>query len=102
MLDGERVIRKFAANVTMEELYAFVECQDTLQAGELDDEEEVKQPAGFRHEYKFRLVTPMPREAYELDAGGTIKERIGRSGNLIVEKTEMDDSDEEEDEDVEE
>jgi FAS-associated factor 2 len=102
MLDGERVIRKFAANATMEELYAFVECQDTLQAGELDDEEEVKQPAGFRHEYKFRLVTPMPREAYELDAGGTIKERIGRSGNLIVEKTEMDDSDEEEDEDVEE
>jgi len=36
----------------------------------------------------------MPREAYELDAGGTIKGRIGRSGNLIVERTE-----EEEDED---
>jgi FAS-associated factor 2 len=96
MLDGERVVRKFTPDATIEELYAFVECYDALQGGNLD--EKAEQPAGFEHEYKFRLVSPMPREAYELEAGGMIKERIGRSGNLIVEKTEIDDSDEGEEE----
>jgi FAS-associated factor 2 len=88
MPDGEtRVVRKFAPDAPIEELYAFVECYDVHH-----EDEKVEQPADFEHEYKFRLVTPMPREAYELYAGGTIKERIGRSGNLIVEKIVDEDS----------
>jgi FAS-associated factor 2 len=94
MPSGERVIRKFSADAHIEELYAFVECYDVLQAGEAD--EKVEEPAGFEHEYKFQLVSPMPREAYELAKGGTIKERIGRSGNLIVERTDVEDEEDEE------
>lgn len=96
LLDGERVIRKFGADATIEELYAFVECYDIVQAGGLS--EKTEKPGNFVPEYKFRLVSPMPREAFELAAGGTIKERIGRSGNLIVERTVLDDSEDEEQE----
>jgi FAS-associated factor 2 len=94
MPDGERVVRRFATDATIEELYAFVECYDVLQAGDVG--EKVSEPVGFEHEYKFRLVSPMPREVYELEKGGTIKDRIGRSGNLIVEKTVIEDSDDDE------
>lgn len=93
MPDGERLIRKFAADARIEELYAFVECYDVLRLGNLG--EKVDEPKGFEHEYDFRLVSPMPREAFEIEAGGTLKERIGRSGNLIVEKLVIEDSDEE-------
>jgi FAS-associated factor 2 len=92
----ERVVRKFTADAHIEELYAFVECYDLLNADV--SSEKVQEPAGFEHEYKFQLVSPMPREVYDLKAGGTIKERIGRSGNLIVEKTDVGDEDDEVDE----
>ena len=84
---GERVVRKFAADAELEELYAFVECYDEMRS-EVVVEKEVPEPEGYEHEYGFRLVSPMPREVYELgkEGGGGLKERIGRSGNLIVEK----------------
>lgn len=90
----ERVVRKFRADAHIEELYAFVECHDILTSGE--DAAEIEEPQNFTHEYKFQLVSPMPREVYGSEAGGTIKERIGRSGNLIVERTDGDDEDEDE------
>jgi FAS-associated factor 2 len=91
MPSGDRVVRKFGAEAHIEELYAFVECYDVLQA---DGADRVEEPKGFEHEYKFQLVSPMPREVYELKSDGTIKERIGRSGNLIVERTDVDDEEE--------
>jgi FAS-associated factor 2 len=95
MPNADRVVRRFAPDASIEELYAFVECYDVLQAGE--DVTGVEEPQGFEHEYGFQLVSPMPREVYELKAGGTVKERIGRSGNLIVERIGGDEeSDEEE------
>ena len=95
---GERVVRKFSSDAELEELYAFVECYDELQSEEVP-EKEPSEPEGYQHEYGFRLVSPMPREVYDLDKGGSVKERIGRSGNLIVEKIlGEDDSDSEEDE----
>ncbi|EEA25451.1 UBX domain-containing protein 10 [Talaromyces marneffei ATCC 18224] len=99
---GERVIRKFAPDADLEEVYAFVECYEVLTAATDEDQEEqesekpVSQPAGFEHKYGFRLVSPMPRTIYEVEAGGSVKERIGRGGNLLVEMIE-----EEEDEDSE-
>ncbi|KAK3109849.1 UBX domain-containing protein 10 [Teratosphaeriaceae sp. CCFEE 6253] len=99
---GERVIRRFAAEAELEELYAVVECYDLLQDdGEAEmNEKEALEPEGYEHEYKFRLVSPMPREVYEIEKGGRIRDRIGRSGNLIVEKIAIED-DEEEGEDEE-
>ena len=94
---GERVMRKFFSDATLEELYAFVECYRILQEDEKAKLQNAQKPKGFEHTYKFRLVSPMPREAYELEDGGSIRNRIGRSGNLIVEST----VDEEDDEDGE-
>ena len=56
--------------------------------------QDVEEPVGFKHEYNFKLVSPMPRTVYELDEGGTLIERIGRSGNLIVEPVVLDDEQE--------
>jgi len=91
MPNAERVIRKFAADAHIEELYAFVECYDILQSGE--NVADAQEPANFQHEYKFQLVSPMPREVY--DVKGTIKERIGRSGNLIVETLDVEEEEDE-------
>lgn len=97
---GERVIRKFAPDANLEEVYAFVECYEILTATVAADEEAqisekiVSEPVGFEHKYGFRLVSPMPRTVYEVEAGGTVRERIGRGGNLLVEMIEEEDSDE--------
>lgn len=91
---AQRVVRAFAPDADIEELYAFVECYDVLQSGA--SVEGAEQPAGFEHEYAFQLVSPMPREVFDVRDGGTVGERIGRSGNLIVERVGGDESDEEE------
>lgn len=80
---AERITRKFKANISIEELYAFVECYDLLKEGSFSDK--ITPPPDFKHTYGFRLVTPMPRTVYDLEQGGTIGERVGKSGNLIVE-----------------
>ena len=95
---GERAIRKFFPDATLEELYAFVECYRLIQANEEGIARDAQKPEGFEHVYKFRLVSPIPREAYELEDGGLIRDRIGRSGNLIVESI-ADEEDEEDEED---
>ncbi|KAL3444731.1 hypothetical protein BJX65DRAFT_282778 [Aspergillus insuetus] len=96
LLSGERVIRRFAPDADMEELYAFVECYDVLQEAGTDTSEKttVAEPEGFDHQYGFRLVSPMPRVVYEVDAG-CAREKIGRGGTLLVEPVD-EESDEEE------
>lgn len=90
--DGERVIRRFDKDAELEEVYAFVECFEYVkqkEAGEVDAEKMPESaPEDFVHKYDFQLVSPMPREVYDLTAGGEVGARIGRSGNLIVEKLE--------------
>ena len=85
MPSGERVVRKFDANLMTEELYAFVECHDILKSEPSARSSPVYKPQEYRHEYKFRLVSPMPRTVHAPEDDGTIGQRIGRSGNLIVE-----------------
>ena len=91
LTSGERVIRKFAENVKMEELYAFVECYDVFRAG--GDISAATEPTGYKHKYMFRLVSPMPRVVYDIEGSGTVMSKLGRSGNLIVEP--IDDEDDE-------
>ncbi|EFR04075.1 hypothetical protein MGYG_07081 [Nannizzia gypsea CBS 118893] len=106
LTSGERVIRRFSSDADIEEVYAFVECYDVLHPSEEDDNteedekgsSEVTEPENFEHKYGFRLVSPMPRAVYELEAGGTVKERIGRGVNLLVESIEDDEDDEDDDE----
>lgn len=93
LTSGERVVRKFAPDADIEQLYAYVECYDVISAGDDDNtsSKPVSEPENFEHKYGFRLVSPMPRMVYELDAGGSVRERIGRGGNLLVETIEDDD-----------
>ena len=84
-------MRKFAPDADIEELYAVVECYEVLQ-----DESrptDVSPPEGFEHQYGFRLVSPMPRAVFAVDDGGTIRDKIGRGGNLLVEPIQDDDDD---------
>ncbi|KAF2437981.1 UBX domain-containing protein [Karstenula rhodostoma CBS 690.94] len=96
MPTAERIVRRFTTDAHIEELYAFVECYDILQSGE--STAGAPEPEDFAHEYDFQLVSPMPREVYDVKAGGTIRERIGRSGNLIVERTDVESDEEGEEE----
>lgn len=92
-----RVIRRFAGSTTVEELYAFVECYDLLQKPGDDSELDEKMnggPQGYEHVYKFRLASLMPREVFEPSTEKTLRETIGKTGNLIVEDVIEEDEDE--------
>lgn len=79
---GERLVRRFAADAPLEELYAWVDCH-AIEVGAVDN---VTKPDGYTHEYDFKLVSPLPRTVYEVDdPRATVGACIGRSGNLIVE-----------------
>lgn len=77
-----RIIRRFRNDTTMESLYAFVECYEHLQEM---PETTPSAPEGYSHEYSFRIASVMPREVHEPSDSVTIRQKIGRSGNLIVE-----------------
>lgn len=85
MPSGERVIRKFEAGTSMEELYAFVECYGSEET----EKTTATKPGNYEHSYKFRLVSPIPRQVYSTD-GNSIGSILGRSGNLIVESIDDD------------
>lgn len=92
---GERVVRRFPPDADIEELYAFVECYDVIK--EVDEKAtSVEKPEGFEHQYGFRLVSPMPRTVYEVETGGSIGEKVGRGGNLLVESIDDESEDDEE------
>jgi len=91
LLDGERVTRRFAPDAQLEEVYAFVECYDVVFSEEvLSEKDTAERPQGFEHKYAFRLVSPMPRQVYDVNESGSIRERVGKSGSLIVERVETD------------
>ncbi|KAI2285181.1 UBX domain-containing protein 10 [Ophidiomyces ophidiicola] len=98
LVSGERVIRRFSGNTSLEDLYAFVECYEVFKA---ESEEagsskiQVERPHGFEHKYGFRLVSPMPRVVYDLETGGSMKQRVGHGSNLLVETIDDESSDNE-------
>lgn len=94
LASGERLIRRFSGTADIEELYAFVECYDILTEAD-NEKSSVSEPEGFEHKYGFQLVSPMPRVVYEIGSGGTVKDRIGRGGNLLVETIDDDETDSE-------
>ncbi|ERS98361.1 hypothetical protein HMPREF1624_05145 [Sporothrix schenckii ATCC 58251] len=103
---GERLRRSFAADATVEDLYAFVECNskevsDEEADGDTEDEvisEKATKPAGYTHVYKFRIASMMPRELHEPSESKKLLEAIGKSASLVVE--EVEESEEGEDSDA--
>jgi FAS-associated factor 2 len=94
MPEAARVMRKFKADDGIEELYAFVECYEFVKDGE--SLAGAEKPVGYEHKFNFRLVQTLPRVVYDVEEGGTIGERVGKSGNLIVEPILGDDEEDEE------
>ena len=91
MPEAARITRKFPAEAEIEELYAFVECYEFVKGGA--EVESVSKPEGYEHKFDFRLVSTLPRVIYEPDQKGSIADRVGKNGNLIVEPI-KDDEDE--------
>lgn len=97
-----RVIRRFKADTTVEELYAFVECYDLLDKpadeSELDEKfsADGAGPEGYEHVYGFRLASVLPREVFEPTREKTLRETVGKNGNLIVEEVVEEEEEEEE------
>jgi FAS-associated factor 2 len=88
-----RVIRRFASQTTLEELYAFVECYELLQEKSRDNKAE--KPEGYEHKYGFRIASVMPKEAFEPSEATTIGEKMGRGGSLVVEELVPEDEEDE-------
>lgn len=105
-LGGERVVRRFAPEAPVEELYAFVECYDMLREGGEEElaaaEKKPRQPNDYEHEYMFRIFSTLPRIEYTCSEEGTMGENIGKSGNLVVEEICYDSDYNEDDEEEEE
>lgn len=93
MPEAARVMRRFRASDPIDELYAFVECYDHVKDGS-SSEEVAENPDAYVHHYDFQIVSTLPRVVYEAQQGGTIGEKVGRSGNLIVEHLTNDDEEE--------
>jgi FAS-associated factor 2 len=78
-----RIVRRFAGETTLEELYAFVDCYDILEnAAEV---EKADRPRDYEHEYGFQIASLMPRAIIPPSKDTSMAKGIGRSGNLIVE-----------------
>ena len=97
MPSGERTVRRFSANTSFEELYAFVECHRNLDTttSHMSDAS-IDLPVSYEYQYGFKLVSPLPRVVYEASDARGVGAAIGRSGNLIVEHI-QDDEEEEDD-----
>ena len=79
---ADRITRRFRAQDPIEELYAFADTLEVAKEGEVGKAEK---PEGYDHKFDFRIVQTLPRSVFAVEEGGTIGERVGRSGNLIVE-----------------
>lgn len=99
LLSGQRLVKKFEPTVSIEEVYATVECHiDSDTEAEVaratavnDDHGRKEKPVDYDHVYDFRLASTMPRRVFEPDDSSALKDLLGRSGNLIVERALVDD-----------
>jgi FAS-associated factor 2 len=83
--DGRRVIRRFGADATLEDIYAFVECNDLI-GSEAAGGDSVK-PDGYKHVYNFSLVSPMPRRVLPVATTAVSDEKaVWPNGSLVVEE----------------
>ncbi|CAG8695905.1 thioredoxin-like protein [Gigaspora rosea] len=92
LLNGERVVRRFRADDTVEMIYIFVDTYHMRK--ETSSSSTVHQPPeDYVHTFDFLLVSPFPRTVHHVDKLKTIKNVSGLwpSANLIVEGLTSDD-----------
>lgn len=94
MLSGERIVRKFSADQTIEDIYAFVECYDLISDPSTVIPEKVQPPAGYVHKYFFNLASTLPRRILPADATKIGDDKaVWPSASLVVEVDEYEDDD---------
>ncbi|KAI8979049.1 UBX domain-containing protein [Mycotypha africana] len=100
LADGARVVRKFAKTDTLESLYQFVEAYPLIKEAESIEEEKSK-PDNYKHQYKFKIVSPYPRMEYEPDDTKEIHtvSSLWPSATLVVDAADEDEDVDENNED---
>ncbi|KTW31730.1 uncharacterized protein T551_00991 [Pneumocystis jirovecii RU7] len=80
--NGERIVRKFDKNASIEEIYAFIECRD-INTDKLH--KPLEPPSNYIHKFNFQLVSPMPRQIIKQDTKHKILEEktLFPTGNII-------------------
>lgn len=84
--NSSRIVRNFDPTLPIEEIYAFVEL---TQNNMIESEEQYQYgnnpPSGYQHQYKFKLLIPVPRKELALTTLIGNEPGIYPSGNIIVE-----------------
>ncbi|KAI9320646.1 thioredoxin-like protein [Dichotomocladium elegans] len=88
LADGERVIRKFKGDDTLETLYRFVEIYPLIKNKE--DVTNAEKPTDYQHKYNFTIVSPYPKMIYEADDSKPLsgEKSLWPSATLIVDAEE--------------
>lgn len=87
MPSGERIVRKFSGNQTIDDIYAFVECYDLIKDGTVVPEPSESPSPDYVHEYTFQLASTLPRQVIPADVGIKISDNkmLWPSASLVVE-----------------
>lgn len=98
MLSGERVVRKFSADQTIEDIYAFVECYDLIKDPATVISEDAEPPVNYTHKYSFELASTLPRKVLQPDSTLRIGDDkcVWPSASLVVELADYDDDEDDE------
>lgn len=92
LLSGHRLIHRFRGTQTLDDIYAFVECQDILTNSFIRETPKAP-PAGYVHKYSFELASTMPRKVLIPDKTTQIKDakHVWPSASLVVEVEDVED-----------
>lgn len=88
--NGERIIRNFNKNCSVEDIYTFIELKNKNLLGQTPSTPVVKPPADFSYEFNFKLFSSFPRSELEPNPNELIKDQpaVWPNGNLIMEESE--------------
>ncbi|KAG5519803.1 hypothetical protein PMAC_000076 [Pneumocystis sp. 'macacae'] len=89
--NGERIVRTFDKNASIEEIYAFIECRNI----NIDNfNKPLEPPLNYIHKFNFQLVSPMPRQIIKNTEQKILEEKnLFPTGNIIVEDLDEEKSD---------
>ncbi|KAI8078971.1 uncharacterized protein B0P05DRAFT_105368 [Gilbertella persicaria] len=94
LADGDRVIRTFKQDATVDTLYQFVQVYPFIKNNQAKDVS-VKAPSDYQHQYKFTIHSPYPRMEYEPSSKPLIDiKSLWPSATLVVEEEEEEEEEE--------
>ncbi|KAI9470763.1 MAG: hypothetical protein EXX96DRAFT_491244 [Benjaminiella poitrasii] len=96
LANGDRVVRQFPQDATVETLYRFVEVYPLLKDG-VKKQDIQEPPSDYTHQYKFTVHSPYPRMEYPPDDSKTLSEikSLWPRATLVVDAVDDDDDEEE-------